>query len=120
MQLFYPKIAALGYPADVVTNGHAGVLWVFDISEKNQMSVMRALKTHEADIEEHWIDVGWWASACLHSSQLCFWLLTVRCHGCCMLSLCPLPFTLDIADSVMPDCLFALVKNSSASGWPCS
>ena len=22
-----------GYPADVVTNGHAGVLWVFDISE---------------------------------------------------------------------------------------
>ena len=64
VQLFYPKIAALGYPADVVTNGHAGVLWVFDISEKNQMSVMRALKTHEADIEEHWIDVGWWASAC--------------------------------------------------------
>ena len=90
MQLFYPKIAALGYPANVVTNGHAGVLWVFDISEKNQMSVMRALKTHEADIEEHWIDVGWWASGALSAVLLA---VAVRCHGCCMLSLCPLPLT---------------------------
>ena len=78
MQLFYPKIAALGYPANVVTNGHAGVLWVFDISEENQMSVMQALKTHEADIEEHWIDVGWWATLSVSCAFGCCCLPTVR------------------------------------------
>ena len=53
-ELFFPKIAALGYPADVSTGGHEGELWVFDISEENQMEIMHAVKTHEADIEEHW------------------------------------------------------------------
>ena len=75
MPSFLPSliIEALGYPADVVTNGHAGVLWVFDISEENQMSVMRALKTHEADIEEHWIDVGWWATLSVSCVFGCAW-----------------------------------------------
>ena len=54
-ELFFPKIAALGYPADVTTGGHSGELWVFDISEQNQMAIMHEVKTHEANIEEHWI-----------------------------------------------------------------
>ena len=41
--LIFPKIAALGYPHDVVTDGHAGELWSFySITAQNQLSIMKA------------------------------------------------------------------------------
>merc|ERR1711971_252536 len=67
-ELIFPKIAALGYPANV----SGGELWQFSISEENQLAIMHALKANEAEIEEHWIDVGWMkTSAECTSLQYC-------------------------------------------------
>jgi len=54
-ELIYPKIANFGYPANV----SGGETWQFSMSEEQQLEVALALKSNEADVEEHWIDVGW-------------------------------------------------------------
>eukprot|EP00658_Telonema_sp_P-2_P044823 TRINITY_DN3272_c0_g1_i7.p1 TRINITY_DN3272_c0_g1~~TRINITY_DN3272_c0_g1_i7.p1 ORF type:complete len:688 (-),score=118.99 TRINITY_DN3272_c0_g1_i7:535-2598(-) len=52
--LIYPKVASLGYPNWIWTGG--------DLNETNQLAIVKALKAGQANVEEFWIDTGWYDS----------------------------------------------------------